>query len=207
MPTRTRQAVTCGFPKHGGKCRAKTKDPSGQCRHHRGKDARAAQQNLDRISATQSEWAESHAQRDAEFSASGTQNRRQWERERTQALIAERDTELVHPSELTGYDIRGVIDRALDAQDGGAAYHETQEALGQDALADEPIVQSHEIGMLIRDHFDGDVRVLAIRHPNADMEQIASIAASESEPKVIVDEAQARLDQMRERTQSSSLRL
>lgn len=92
-------------------------------------------------------------------------------------------------SEYTADEIRWLIETALD-RPGVEDYFATQDALIQDAGAADPVITSEQLSRLIYEHFDGDVRVYAIRHPNAHAEQLAFVAADESEPLVIRREAQ-----------------
>ena len=184
-------APLCGFPKWGGgTCMTPTRDPSGQCRHHRDKDPNAERERLAQVAKNQAAHDAFWAEKKESFESSGYQKRSDWDRD-------QRDLREVEISErLDQDDIRSAIETALE-RPSEEDYFVTQDALIHDAAAsDKPIISPESIGRLINEHGEGDVRVYAIRHPNADAEHLASIAASKSETKVIVEEARQRLDEL-----------
>ena len=189
-------APLCGFPKWGGgTCKTPTRDPSGQCRNHRGKDPNAERERLAQVAKNQAAHDAFWAEKKEAFESSGYQKRSDWYRDqRALSDVGQGEGEVV--GRLDQDDIRSAIENALE-RPSEDDYFATQDALIQDAAAsDKPIISPESIGRLINEHGDGDVRVYAIRHPHADAEHLASIATSESEPKVIVEEARQRMDEL-----------
>ena len=184
-------APLCGFPKWGGgTCMTPTRDPSGQCRHHRGKDPNAERERLSQVAKNQAAHDAFWAEKQAAFNSSGYRERSDWDRDQRA------HNEQIHADErLDADDIRTAIETALNHPSEEDQFV-TQDALIQDAASDDPSLSPESVGRLINEHVDGDVRVYAIRHPYADAEHLAAVAASDSEPKVIVEEARQRLDEL-----------
>lgn len=190
MGTKKAPAPICGFPLLSGVCNTPTRDPSGQCRHHRGKDPQKEREHLSQIARNQAAHDAFWAEKQAAFNSSGYQKRSDWDRD--QRADSE---ELQSAERLAPDDIRSAIETALNRPSEEDQFV-TQDALMQDAASDDPSLSPESVGRLINEHIDGDVRVYAIRHPYADAEHLAAVAASDSEPKVIVEEARQRLDEL-----------